>query len=260
MLNRSFTVSVPGTTPRPGVHLGRLLILLATTLAPSIAGEIEFAGRTWTVRSGRGGPGPNVWETQNVWLDGETNLHLKIAYRDGQWSCAEVTLQDKLGFGRYEFQTIGRLDRLDDNVVLGLFNYPTADVGPDATHEIDIEFARWGRATNPLGNFTVWPVESGLKQVSHSFPFSFAGNQSTHRFTWRPDRIAFQSLGGHNPQAAPDDERSIASWEYRPAEPTRRIAQQPMPVHLNLWLFQGRPRKNGQEVEVVIRDFQFTPN
>jgi hypothetical protein len=37
------------------------------------------------------------------------------------------------------FQTNGRLDLLDDNVVLGLFNYPTEDVGPDGTHELDIE-------------------------------------------------------------------------------------------------------------------------
>ena len=41
-------------------------------------------------------------------------------------------------------QVNGRLDQLDDNVTLGLFSYPTGDVGPDGTHEIDLEFARWG--------------------------------------------------------------------------------------------------------------------
>ncbi|MCB1126310.1 MAG: glycoside hydrolase family 16 protein [Verrucomicrobiae bacterium] len=247
--------------PRPSPSLLPVLpVLLAATLLPALPArstELEFAGHTWTVRSGRGGPGPNAWDTRNVWLDGQTNLHLKIACRDGQWSCAEVTMKGRLGFGRYEFQTVGRLDRLDDNVVLGLFNYPTRDVGPDATHEIDIEFARWGRATNPIGNFTVWPAEPGLKQVSHGFPLELPGDDSTHRFVWTCEGITFQSLAG----LPGDGSRNapVAVWNYRPSEPQRFISQEPMPVHLNLWLFQGRPPKDGQEVELVIRDFRFTP-
>ena len=86
-------------------------------------------------------------------------------------------MRKRLGFGRYQFQISGRIDRFDDNVVLGLFNYPTGDVGPDATHEIDIEFARWGDAKNPIGNYTVWPVEKSLKQVSKSFPFDLDQDQ-----------------------------------------------------------------------------------
>lgn len=220
------------------------------------AERIVFGGYTWTVRSGRGGPGPNTWDARNVWLDAATNLHLKIAQREGVWSCAEVTMQQRLGFGRYQFQTVGRLDRFDDNVVLGLFNYPTRDVGSDATHEIDIEFARWGNARNPMGNFTVWPVESNSKQVSKSFAFALAGDEATHRFTWSPSRILFLSANGHRD----DDSEALATWTYSPAEPARWISQQPMPVHLNLWLFQGRPPKDGQEVEVVIREFQYRPS
>lgn len=252
-------VSVRGAPSCAGVHLGRLLLLLAAAQLCGVAGEIEFAGHAWIVRSGRGGPGPNAWDAQNVWLDAENHLHLKIASRDGRWSCAEVTMRERLGFGRYEFETVGRLDRLDDNVVLGLFNYPTADVGPDATREIDIEFARWGRAGNPLGNFTVWPVAAGLRQVSHPFPFTFDGDVATHRFHWRPDRITFQSFAGPAADTAPDPGRLVAGWEYRPEEPHRFIAQKPMPVHLNLWLFRGRPPRDGCEVEVVVRRFQFTP-
>jgi len=218
------------------------------------AKDIVFAGYTWSVRSGHGGPGPNTWEENNVWLDGATNLHLKIACREGRWSCAEVTLRERLGFGRYQFQTTGRIDRLDDNVVLGLCNYPTGDVGPDATHEIDIEFARWGRAANPIGNFTVWPTEQGLKHVTHPFVFVFSGDAATHRFDWSRSRIVFESLNGHHD----DQSQALAAWTYSPEEPARHISARPMPVHINLWLFQGRAPKDGQEVEVTIRDFKFT--
>src|SRR5512139_2236906 len=107
-----------------------LLVGLVLAVASLLeAKEIQFGGYTWTVRTGHGGPGPNAWDENNVWLDSATNLHLKISHRGGKWSGAEITMQKRLGFGQYQFQTIGRLDLLDDNVVLGLFNYPTADVG-----------------------------------------------------------------------------------------------------------------------------------
>lgn len=230
-----------------------VLLGLLPLLAFAQSREIGFGGTTWTVRSAQGGPGPNTWDARNVWLDASTNLHLKITHRDGQWSCAEVTMKGRRGFGRYQFQTIGRIDRLDDNVVLGLFNYPTGDVGPDATHEIDIEFARWGEAKNPIGNFTVWPVAKDLKQVSKSFPLNLAGDEATHRFVWSREQILFQTLRGHRD----DDREELNRWVFRPEDPTRRIARLPMPVHINLWLFKGRPPRDGREVEVVIRGFEF---
>jgi hypothetical protein len=124
------------------------------------AKEIQFGGYTWTVRSGRGGPGPNVWDESNVWLDSSTNLHLKISQRDGKWSCAEITMRKRLGFGRYQFQLSGRIDRFDDNVVLGLFNYPTGDVGPGATHEIDIEFiGKTNKIKKHIRHFFAYPLK-----------------------------------------------------------------------------------------------------
>ena len=231
--------------------VGLFLALVCSTPAK----DIEFCAYTWTVRSGRGGPGPNAWGENNVWLDSSTNLHLKISQTDGKWSCAEISMRRRLGFGWYQFQTTGRLDRLDDNVVLGFFNYPTGDVGPDATHEIDIEFARWGDAKNPMGNYTVWPVEKSLKQVSRSFPFTLTGDQTTHRFIWSNSQVEFRSMHGHHD----DDREGINAWVYSPEEAPRRISQQPMPMHINLWLFKGLAPKNGQEVEVIIHAFKFTP-
>lgn len=237
---------------RPKCLLAGLLLALGFSTQGK---DIEFGGYTWSVRSGRGGPGPNVWDQNNVSLDSSTNLHLKISLRDGKWSCAEVTMRKRLGFGQYQFQTNGRLDRLDDNVVLGLFNYPTGDVGPDGTHEIDIEFARWGAAKNPMGNYTVWPVLKSLKQVSKSFSFNLADGHTTHRFVWSRDEVNFRSVQGYRG----DDHGEISSWIYRPDDPAQHVSHQPMPLHLNLWLFKGLAPKNGQEVELIIHAFKFKP-
>jgi hypothetical protein len=140
-------------------------------------------------------------------------------------------------------------------MVLGLFNYPTGDVGPDGTHEIDIEFARWGDSKNPMGNYTVWPVMKSLRQASRSFRFALNGDQTTHRLIWSRDEVKFRSLQGHRD----DDREEINAWVYSPNEASRFISQQPMPVHINLWLFKGLAPKDGREVEVIIHNFKFTP-
>jgi hypothetical protein len=233
-------------------------LLAGLVLALSFSGaakDIQFCGYTWTLKEGRGGPGPNSWDPSNVWLDSATNLHLKISQRGGQWFCAEVAMRERLGLGRYEFQTRGALNALDPNVVLGLFNYPTRDVGPDGTHEIDIEFARWGKAENPVINFSVCPVDSDLKQVTKAFSAGLIPQELTHRFTWSRTQVGFQALPGF----AEDEREAVARWLYQPPVPARTVSQQPMPVHINLWLFRGQPPKDGREVEVVIRHFRFTP-
>jgi hypothetical protein len=229
--------------------------ILAFVLS-SQAGEIQFSGYSWSIRTGHGGPGPNTWDEKNVWLDSSTNLHLKISLRDGKWSCAEITMRKRLGFGLYQFEIGGRMDRFDDNVVLGLFNYPPGDVGPDATHEIDIEFSRWGQAKNPMGNYTVWPVEKSLERASKSFAFALTNGETTHQFLWELDRVQFKSMHGQRN----DDREEFSHWLYAPNERARYISRRAMPVHLNLWLFRGLPPKNGQEVEVIIHAFKFTSN
>jgi len=226
-------------------------------LSPSIhAKTISFSGYTWIVRpNGTGGPGPNNWDENSVWVDANGYLHLTITKRNGKWYCSEVYTQDRLGFSEYQFWVTGRVDLLDRNVVLGLFNYPTPDVGPDATHEIDIAFAKWGSASAPIGNYTVWPTSTSLNRAGRTFPVRLHGDASTHRFTWLPTSVFFQSQHGHYD----DSTLEFANWLYQPANPTNYISQQAMPVHINLWCFQGRAPSNRQQVELIIRAFKFTP-
>src|SRR5438876_551606 len=116
-----------------------------------VAETLDFAGYKWDQRpEGEGGPGPNNWEPRNVWVDEKGQLHLKLTSRNGKWYAAEVHTQKRLGFGRYEFQVSGPVDKLDRNIVFGIFNYPTSDLGPDGTCEIDIEFAHWGNPKAPV--------------------------------------------------------------------------------------------------------------
>lgn len=231
-------------------------IALMTIGAASHAETLQFSGYTWEVRpSGRGGPGPNDWDPNNVWVDNNGSLHLKLTQRNGKWSCPEVYTQKRLGFGHYQFWITGRVDKLDPNIVFGIFNYPTSDVGPDRTHEIDIEFANWGNPRVPIGNYTVWPVAAGMHNKTKAFPFTLNSDESTHSFTWSPTSVLFQSYCGHTDA----DDAPFSSWAYEPQDPEISIAQKPMPLHINLWCFKGQMPIDGQEVELIIRAFKFTP-
>ena len=231
-----------------------LAILACGSLAH--AKTLSFAGYHWTVKSGTGiGPGPNDWADDNVWVDKRGALHLKLTHHGGGWHCSQVVLSDRLGFGRYQFWIVGRIDQLDPNVVFGLFSYPTPDLGPDGTNEIDIEFAQWGRADAKRGNYTVWPATKGTANAHDRFAFQLNGSYTTHRVIWTPTSVFFQSLNGHQD----GDANEFARWFFQPSNPRTQLAQQPMPIEINLWLFRGRPPQNNQEVEVIVQAFKFTP-
>ena len=211
--------------------------------------QIRFSGLEWKVKEGNAlGPGPNRWVRENVWLDRHGHLHLKIARNGDKWSCAEVSTLQRFGFGRYEFQIVGRVDTMNPNIVLGLFNYPTPDVGGDGTNEIDVELSRWSAPKAPVINYTVYPAKAGPRQKTRSFDMEQTGDETTHRFTWRSGGILFQSLRGHRS----DDKNEIARWQIAAPAGEGAIPQKPLPLLLNLWLNQGRPPADNKEFEVII--------
>jgi hypothetical protein len=222
---------------------------------------ITFSGYQWDVRAiGKGGPGPNIWDDANAQVDDKGWLHLKITSNpdtagNTEWHCVELSTQQRLGLGRYQFQVIGRIDELDRNVVLGLFKYPTPDVGEDGTNEIDIEFAQWGRATANNADYVVYPASGPrVREDNLEFRVALKGNYTTHRFLWESDQVTFQSLYGHRD----DDTNEFERWQYTPND-ARLIPQLPTPVRINLWLFRGMAPFDNAEVEIVISQFTFTP-
>lgn len=229
---------------------------LAIPFVACYAQTVDFSGYTWQIRNSTGGPGPNTFSANNVVLDA-TGLHLKLAHSGTQWTTAEVYLSESLGFGTYQWKIQGRPDQLDNNVVLGLFNYPPPAVGPDGTNEIDIEFATWGGQQSQHGNWTLWPavLQAGINDTTYAYDATLSGDTSTHRFIWLPQDIRFQSLNGYTDA----DVGEFQSWSFAPPDYLQRILQQPLPVHMNLWLFQGLPPVNGLDVDMV-REFKFTPD
>lgn len=223
---------------------------------------ITWNGIDWNVKSVTGvNPGPNDWSAANVFVDGNGDLHLAITHVDGTWYCAEVWTNATFGFGSFQWQVETAVDQLDPNVVLGLFVYGPPTLGPDGTHEFDIEYARFGSPTGDNGWWTVFPnveVTPPLLGQSHYALVLGDDAETTSRFTWAPASVAFTTMTGFQPPGSSTS--LVQSWTYQPEDPSLAISQSPMPVHMNLWLYQGSPPTNGQEVEVVIHNFTFTPS
>jgi hypothetical protein len=191
------------------------------------------------------GPGPNVFSdsAENVWVDSAGQLHLRTTYRDGQWRTAEVILGQSLGFGTYTFRVASPLGNLDPNVVVGLFTWNN---DPAYNHrEIDVEFARWGNASDPTaGQYVVQPYDRAGNLRRFVQP---ATSASVHAFTWASKSVFFAS---GTPAGQP-----IAEWRSKSPDVPRPGGER---VHINLWLNGGTPPLDGAETEVVISSFSFT--
>ena len=224
--------------------------LLASGLAE--AKTLEFAGHRWTVRAnGVGGPRNNRWCEKNAFVDARGRLHLRLTKTARSWCAAEVSTTDRMTFGNYRWTIDTPVDRMDKNVVLGLFNYPPSDVGGDGTNEIDIEFTRWGRARwDPL-NYTIFPRDPRVGDTTIAFPFTLAGEQSTHTFDWSARSIRFRAFDGEGGGAP------LREWTFAPKQPARAIPQAPLPVYMNLWIVA--PPSDDKPVEVIFSDFAYAP-
>ncbi|HET7676266.1 MAG TPA: hypothetical protein VFK38_00270 [Candidatus Limnocylindrales bacterium] len=236
--------------------LSALLALAMVGVAPVSAARpnpsrtIQFSGGTWLVKqsAGKTGPGPCQFSNSlsSVWVDIDGRLHLRINGSGRKWTCAEVILQQSLGYGSYRFHIDSRVDTLDPNVVLGLFTWN--DDPAYAHREIDGEFAKWGNPADPTNaQYVVQPWDATGHQVRWTQP---AVEQSILGFDWQPTRVDFRTVAGTDWATG----SPISTWSFTDASAVP-VAGGENP-RINLWLFQGAAPMNGQPVEVIISRFE----
>jgi len=220
---------------------------------------LEFSGRDWRVKGpGYYGPGPNSFSDSqsSVWVDADDRLHMTIRNVGGTWYSTEVALVETLGYGDYIFTTVGRIDLLSPNAVLGMFTWqygPCYDDGYlwwNPYNEFDIEFSRWGQSSGPNAQFVAQPYDwsGNLSRFTATFA---EGEVSSHAFRWLHDRVECRSWRGGPFDEAP--ENTIHAWTYT----GRHVPRPEIPrVHINLWRCCGDLSANQ---EVVLSAFNFFP-
>jgi hypothetical protein len=210
---------------------------------------IHFAGQDWYVKDSAGrsfGPGPAVFDGGNVEVR-QGQLHLRVSRRNGQWSSAEVVSKASFGYGRYSFRVGSEVADLDPNVVLGLFTW--SDDPAFSHREIDIEISRWGSssASDPNAQCVVQPYERPGAIVSFAVPPGL--KDPIYTFTWTPDAVTCEIVGGTGPSSFRFAHRFTDDIPEAGGENAR----------INLWQLGGQPPARGQGQEVVIAGFSFTP-
>jgi hypothetical protein len=217
---------------------------------------LRFANTDWIIKHSpekRIGPGRNYWNGKNVRVDSKGRLHLKISYENSSWYCAEIFTVRKFHFGTYQFEVTIPKNALTPNTVLGMFNYPTQEVGPDGTNEIDIEISRKSKSSPLHGSYAVHPPFN-MTAKYWEYPFTFPKSyreQSTHRFTWEKKGIRFESLQGNASM------HKFSALYFNPSRHRVHIPQKPVRVHINLWMKEGLLPQYNRETEIIVSSFKY---
>jgi hypothetical protein len=165
--------------------------------------SFHWSGYDWWVKTSTSpvGPGPNYFSnsTNNVSIDAQGRLHLRITHVGGIWQCAEIVSQRTLGYGRYAYHLATSVDTLDPDIVLGLFTWH--DENDSANNEMDVECGRW---VSPLdyanAQFVRQPYYLPGQLVRYRIP-TLATN-AIPSYDWEPGQIAFLCTTGTTATAA----------------------------------------------------------
>jgi hypothetical protein len=230
--------------PVEGGNVVAVINVKGLPTAPPIR-KIHFSGYDWEVcdyPNDRGGT-LNVWAPENVWVDSQGLLHLRLS-RDGtQWKSAAVRMLRSLGYGSYRF-VVQDTSHLEPAAVLTLLTWN----GGSTEHEMDVEVSRWGQPASKNAQYVVQPYYVAANVLRFTAPSGVL----THSFSWQPGRVTFRTERGST-------NSSISSLV---GEHTFTVGV-PTPdndfVRINLYRFGNKtsPLING--ADVIVEKFEYLP-
>ncbi len=243
-------------------------------------GPLLFSGYTWNYKNHDNpvGPGPNrfLGTKENVWVDNEGKLHLKIAKKNNLWYCSEIISDKVFGYGRYVFTSETDIRDFDQKAVFGFFTWDNYSFQKQGNSEIDIEFAKWDAPNDSLlVTYSVQPVwfsNPTPYQERSTRPFintKYISKTMTHMMLWTPDGVSWESYEGENYPGT----NKVAEWSFDKTNRSRnkiegtRISDPiviPAPsdstnFRFNFWLLNGVAPNNGKEHEMIVKNFKYTP-
>lgn len=230
--------------PAKGGDIVAIAKVAGAAMAPPVR-TIRFSGYDWEVcdfPNDRAGT-LNVWAPENVRVDTDGFLHLRVS-RDGSgWKSAAVRMLRGLGYGSYRF-VVQNVSNLEPSIVFTLLTWN----GGTTEHEMDVEVSRWGQPANKNAQYVVQPYYVAANVTRFVAPPGVL----THSFLWQPGRVTFRTVRGSTNSSASSvvDEHTFTIGVPSPDNDFVRI---------NLYRFESRtsPLKNG--AEVTIEKFEYLP-
>lgn len=234
--------------PEEGNGIAAIGIAKGKAGAPVATATIHFSGYDWTARgtvSDHGGE-PNEYDPANTWTDKKGYLHLRMTQHDGQWTCAEVSLNRSLGYGTYKF-VVENSAHLRPSAVLGMFTWDDVR-STNFRNELDIELSRWGDPDGKNAQYVVQPFFASENLARFTAPTGVL----TYMFRWEPGRVSFTTMRGSSIDSGekPVNEHSFISGIPTPANET---------VHIDLYDFHHSENSPQRPAEAVVERFEFIP-
>lgn len=220
----------------------------------SLSGDtILFSGYRWVAKDSYGkhtGPGNNYFSRSkdNVYLDAEGKLHLRITHRNEKWYCPEVRLIKNLGRGTYYFYLDPLPQPLDKDIVIGLFLYDREDTSY-FHKEIDIEISQWGKDTSVNTQYVIQPKEDDAYRFQTDLSIG-----TKHTIELNKKRINFKSYYG-----IPDSNDIPLEYSNHVFERDYKYVLSTERISINVWLNHTSEPSNLKEFEVIISKFDFKP-
>jgi len=235
---------------------------------------INWSGYNWKIKSAVAspvGPGNNYFSDENVRIDDNGFLHLKISKKYGKYFCSEISTEENFGYGTFIFYASGRKDMFDKNVVLGMFTWNNENCVSNANSELDIEVSKWTEnIETSYIQYVVQPDNDGLeKERLHRIPLYIYGDYTMHIIKWHKDSVSFSSYHGHT--YPPPASNLISEWTFDKGNPPKSkldcssnpvVIPEPgnnTKININLWLINGMPPSDDIEPEVIINKVEYFP-
>ncbi len=252
-----------------------------TETSGRVGDSIRFAGLDWTVKVHENqmwGPGPNFFSgnENDITIDSNGFLHMKIVNRGDKWYSTEVVTDKAMGYGTYIFTIEGNLEDIPENIVLGLFTWDNNTFKTDANSEVDIEISKWGNKNDPWTlQYGVQPINFGTlyeeRMYRPEYDLGKMKGVTTHAFTWTEEKISWVSYAGDTYGSG----EVLGEWEFDKSFPGRvkeEGGNKSVPVvipapgsetnaRINLWVttWSGAGPSDNKEQEVIIRNFEYIP-
>jgi hypothetical protein len=236
-----------GTLPAEGHGVLAIAVVKGKAgLAPA-APTIHFSGFNWTVQTGISDHGgqPYAYDAANAWTDAKGHLHLRMDFRNGRWSCAEVSLKRSLGYGTYKF-LIEDSAHLRPSAVMGMFTWDDAR-STNFRNELDIELSHWGDRKRENAQYVVQPFYASDNLVRFNVP----AGPMTHMFRWVPGKVAFMTVSGSSDSPGKIIKQHVFTSDVPFAANEK--------VHIDFYDFHHSVNSSNQLEEVVIEKFEFVP-
>jgi hypothetical protein len=244
-------------------HIAVLLffIIVPLLMASTVSGktvpindQLTWCGQKWGVDNIKVGNGnPTNWSSSgnNVWIDDNNMLHMKITKNNGEWDqCHLYSMPaNQFKYGKFKITFNSPVLTQDPDVISTMFInndwfQPSNDKYGD---EMDIEFSGWGDSNYYRGWYTVQPAVSGNYFYDFMAPNKYDGTNMTCILDWEPDHVNFESIKS--------DGTVLNSFTC--TNPSS-IPTHNADVMLQNWLVHT-PSSSGQDNELILSNYSYTP-